>query len=122
MAILKKNKKTEEEVAPMAEAKSAVSNAVTMAKRVLIRPMLSEKMSKQEAMGQYTFKVTRDATKIDVKNAVHAIYGEMPAKVNIIHTDGKVVRFGRRTGRRSATKKAIVFLPKGKTMSIHEGV
>ncbi|MBT4153066.1 MAG: 50S ribosomal protein L23 [Candidatus Magasanikbacteria bacterium] len=120
MAILKKDKKVEAE-APKTE-KKAVQSSAAMAKRVLIRPMLSEKMSKQEAMGQYTFKVTRDATKIDVKNAVHALYGKMPAKVNIIHTDGKVVRFGRRTGRRSATKKAIVIMPKGQTISIHEGV
>jgi large subunit ribosomal protein L23 len=35
---------------------------------------------------------------------------------------GKAVRFGRMSGRRSDWKKAIVTLPKGKTIDIYEGV
>ena len=75
-----------------------------------------------ELQGQYTFYVSNDATKIDVKRAITEVYGVVPTRVHILNTDGKNVRFGRFIGRRTHTKKAIVTLPKGKTIAIHEGV
>lgn len=75
-----------------------------------------------EMLGQYTFYVATTATKIDVKRAIAEVYGVVPVRVHMLNTDGKTVRFGRFTGRRAHTKKAIVTLPKGKTISIHEGV
>ena len=92
------------------------------AARVLVRPMLSEKTTMQEAAGQYTFVVTPDATKPAIKRAIKEVYGVAPRRVNIINVEGKKKRFGRFIGRRSDWKKAIVSLPKGKTIQIHEGV
>lgn len=89
---------------------------------VLLRPMLSEKTTRLEGMRQYTFAVAPFATKVQVKQAVKAAYGVVPTRVNMSNTDGKLKRFGLRFGRRTAIKKAIVTLPKGKNIDIHAGV
>lgn len=89
---------------------------------VLIAPVMSEKAMQGEMQGKYTFFVAREATKIQVKQAVASIYGVLPVRVRMINTDGNNVRFGRFTGRRAATRKAVVTLPAGKQIAIHEGV
>jgi len=107
--------------------KSAVKKAVTGASHgnaghVLVRPMLSEKTTQQESEGQYTFVVTADATKPAIMRAVAEIYGVQPRRVNIINVEGKRKQFGRFVGKRSDWKKAIISLPKGQKIQIHEGV
>ncbi len=81
----------------------------------IIQSIITEKSSAQQALGQYTFLVRRDATKIDVKMAVKAIYGVDAAKVRTIITPKKVrlVGRGREMTKRPLFKKAIVRL-KGK--------
>lgn len=115
------------EATPAAEApkktKAAVSYKPTgHAHRVLVRPLLSEKSVRHEAMGTYTFVVVKTATKPAIKAAVEKVYGIRPVNVRIAHVDGKDVRFGNTMGRRNEWKKAMVTLPKGKSISIHEGV
>lgn len=135
MGIIDKMKKksVDEQTAEVAEKKVAPAKKTASSTkkgnaprstttRVLIRPMLSEKTTHQEAQGQYTFVVTADATKPAIKRAVKEVYGVEPQRVNIINVEGKTQRFGRFTGRRRDWKKAIVSLPKGKTIHIHEGV
>ena|SRR3989338_149336 len=89
---------------------------------ILLSPHVSEKTAVQEAGNSYTFIVRPEANKLEIKQAVHDIYGVMPRSVRIITTPGKAVRMGRRMGRRSGVKKAIVSLPQGKSIGIHEGV
>lgn len=97
--------------------------AVVAGKRhAIIRPIVSEKSLLHEGRGQYTFQVAGNATKIEVKQAVEELYGVRPAKVRMMNMPGKEVRFGRRIGRRSEWKKAVVMLPAGKSIHIHEGV
>jgi len=92
------------------------------ASRILVRPIISEKSSHDEAHKKYSFFVTKDATKVDVKRAVREVYGVLPTKVNIIITEGKVKNFGRMAGKRNNYKKAIVTVPQDKSLAIHEGV
>lgn len=89
---------------------------------ILLSPVMSEKSLQGENRSQYTFFVANDATKVDVKRAIKEVYDVMPARVRMINTDGKQVRFGRYMGRRASNKKAIVILPQGKQIAIHEGV
>lgn len=119
MAILKKSKKTETTTeAPKASPSSQVLNAPA----VLLRAIVSEKSTMNEGRSVYTFQVIRTATKIDVKNAVRMTYGVSPTMVRMINMEGKQVRFGQTMGRRSDWKKAMVTLPKGTTLDVHEGV
>lgn len=90
--------------------------------RVLIRPLVSEKAASAERRGAYTFMVASAATKNEVAEAILAVYGVRPVAVNTVQMTGKQLRFGNRLGRRKNWKKAIVILPAGKTISIHEGV
>ncbi len=121
MAILKKTKKTEEATVAVVGEKKA-SRGMTQAPSVLVRAIVSEKSTMNEGHGVYTFEIKKESTKIDVKNAVRAQYGVEPTDVRMINVEGKNVRFGRYTGRRNHWKKAMVTLPKGKTIDVHEGV
>jgi len=99
-----------------------VSKKNSIAYRIIVQPIVSEKATTQEMQGKYVFAVKASATKEDVKNAVEQLYGVRPKKVRTMMFEGKRVRFGQTRGKRSDWKKAIVVLPKGHTIHIHEGV
>jgi len=111
------DKKTEDKSAKK-DKKVARSNAHS----VLKKSFVSEKAAGAEANGVYTFVVDLKANKFSVKESVKAVYGIMPKKVRIINMEGKRMNSGRRRGKKSDWKKAIVTLPKGKVINIHEGV
>lgn len=89
---------------------------------ILVRPLVTEKSAVKQAENKYSFIVANSANKSAVAKAVFEVYGVKPVAVNMINVQGKPVRFGNHTGKRSDYKKAIVSLPKGKTIVIHEGV
>ena len=133
MGILKKktNKKVDE-LAKVAEVvkdepkkkkeKATKVTATAPQKRVLLGAHVSEKAASVESQGRYTFKVARNATKLDIKQEVKAHYGVLPTDVRVMNVEGKRKRFGRTQGKRSDWKKAIVTLPEGKTIDIHSGI
>ena len=90
--------------------------------RVLIKPLITEKAAILNTESKYAFSVATDANKIEIANAVEEVYGIKPIAVNIIKVSGKKVRYGRTFGKRKDWKKAIVALPKGKSINIYEGV
>ena len=53
--------------------------------QILIRPVLTEKSVHQEVNGKYTFEVHHDASKVDIKNALKALYGVHVDAVNVTH-------------------------------------
>lgn len=118
-------KQDKKKVAPKADTKKTTKTSVANASfshKVLLKPVISEKAATAEQSGKYTFAVKSDSNKYQVKEAIKETYGIMPKKVRIMNVEGKRTSFGRRTGKRSDWKKAIVELPKGKTINIHEGV
>lgn len=86
--------------------------------QVLLKPVLTEKASHLEAMGQYTFLVAPTANKVEVAAAVRDLYGVKPMAVKIVNQKGKQVRFGRIEGQRKDRKKAIVSLKPGDAISL----
>lgn len=88
--------------------------------RILLRPVLTEKTSMQQAVGQYTFAVATDATKVDVARAIRDLYGVKPVQVRIVNVEGKMVRFGRSQGREKRVKKAVVTLKSGDSLAVLE--
>lgn len=94
----------------------------SLSNRIIVKPMITEKTAILESQSKYSFIVNRKATKTQVKKAIKEIYGIMPVAVNMANIEGKRVRFGRGVGKKSDYKKAFVSLPKGKTITIHEGV
>ncbi|PIR66667.1 MAG: 50S ribosomal protein L23 [Parcubacteria group bacterium CG10_big_fil_rev_8_21_14_0_10_36_14] len=90
--------------------------------RVLLKPLITEKISDMAVLGKYAFQIKMDANKIMVKKAVSALYGVKVRDVRIVNVLGKSVRYGRHTGKRSDWKKAIVTLAPGEKLEIYEGV
>lgn len=81
----------------------------------IIQSVLTEKSSREQENGKYTFVVSKEATKIDVKNAVKAIYGADVATVRtmILPKKTRYIKGRYLWNKRPVHKKAIVTL-KGK--------
>lgn len=114
-----KKDKTIEKKAPV---KKTTKKLAGDAYKVLLNPIVSEKSAVGESINVYTFKVAIKATKVDVKNAVSQVYGVTAKKVRVVNMEGKKMRSGRKLGRRQSWKKAMITLPKGQSINIHEGV
>jgi len=79
---------------------------------VILRPVVSEKSYALLDQGTYIFIVRPDANKIEIRQAVEAIFNVRVRKVNTLNRNGKRKR-NRRSftfGKRSDTKRAIVTL------------
>lgn len=83
---------------------------------ILVRPIMSEKAYRLNPMGQYMFRVRKDANKISVRKAVESAFGVNVTRVNILNVRSKPRTFGKTAGRTSAWKKAFVTLKKGQTI------
>jgi large subunit ribosomal protein L23 len=81
---------------------------------VLEAPVVSEKSTNAaEKNRQFVFKVQKQATKKQVKNAVEIMFGVEVHSVQILNVKGKQKRVGRSLGQRSDWKKAYVKLKSG---------
>lgn len=96
---------------------------------ILVRPILTEKSVTQTTRRKYTFEVAKDATKVEIQQAVEKIFsGTRVSKVNTLTVKGKRRRmggYGRRRGRAEghtvSWKKAVVTLSAG-TIPAFEGL
>lgn len=77
---------------------------------VIIKPILSEKSYADIANKRYTFKVAKDANKVEIKKAVEELFGVKVKQVNTSNVNGKLKRQGKTQGYTSDWKKAIVTL------------
>lgn len=75
---------------------------------IIIKPIITEKSSDGLAEGKYTFKVAKKATKVQIANAVEALFNVKVINVNTIIVKGKEKRVGANSGKRPDWKKAIV--------------
>ena len=67
---------------------------------VLIAPHVTEKSSlAMQNHNQYTFRVRRDATKTDIRQAVELMFDVKVAGVQVVNEAGKRRRFGKSLGR-----------------------
>lgn len=83
-------------------------------RNILIAPLITEKTGQQtETLNSYTFKVSINANKIEIKRAVELIFSVKVLDVNTMRMFGKPKRMGRYNGRRPDWKKAIVTLRAG---------
>lgn len=81
---------------------------------IIIAPVISESSMAGIALRKYTFKVAKDANKIEIGKAVEALFpGTKVASVNTMHIRGRHKRVGRSEGYTADWKKAIVTLKEG---------
>jgi large subunit ribosomal protein L23 len=89
---------------------------------VVKRPLITEKNERgRELARQFAFEVHRDATKIQVKQAVEKLFSVHVLAVRTAIARGKNKRVGRSVGQRPNWKKAFVTLKEGETIALFEG-
>jgi large subunit ribosomal protein L23 len=89
---------------------------------VVKRPLITEKAERnREASRSFAFEVHRDATKIQVKQAVEKLFSVHVLAVRTAIARGKNKRVGKNAGRRPNWKKAFVTLKDGETIALFEG-
>jgi len=78
---------------------------------IIIKPIITEESMAGLMMKKYTFKVAKDANKIEIAKAVEEVFpGTKVAKVNTINVRGRERRQGMHSGYTPSWKKAIVTL------------
>ena len=80
------------------------------AQDIIIAPVITEKSMSGIEDKKYTFKVAKDANKIEIAKAVAELFKVDVAKVNTVNVRGKARRMGRYEGYTAAWKKAVVTL------------
>ncbi len=82
----------------------------TPAQNIVLAPVITEASMAGIQMKKYTFKVAKEATKIDIARAVEELFGVKVAKVNTMNVRGRYRRQGAHAGYTASGKKAIVTL------------
>jgi large subunit ribosomal protein L23 len=88
--------------------------------QVIIEPIITEKsMSAGQEQNKATFKVAKDANKLEIKNAIERIYGVKVASVKTVNVIAKsTTRGSKYHGMISGYKKAIVRLQQGSAIDL----
>ena len=95
-------------------ARRRVPKAVMEPFRVVSAPHVSEKTTDLvQNHNTYVFKVAREATKTDIREAVARIWNVQVKSIRIVNVKGKKRRIGRMVGFTPSWKKAIVRLAEG---------
>ena len=89
---------------------------------VIVKPIITEKATMTAEANGVVFQVKKDANKLQIKDAVEALFGVKVKAVNTTITKGKVKRFKGRPGVRSDVKKAYVTLEPGNTIDVSTGL
>ncbi len=93
------------------------------AQDIIIKPVITEKSMDGLQEGKYTFKVDKNANKLEIAKAVEELFDVKVAKVNTINCSGKSRRVGRFEGKKPDWKKAIVTLKEdSKSIEFFEGM
>ncbi len=84
---------------------------------VLVAPHITEKTAlAMQNSNHYTFRVRRDATRTEVKQAVEMMFDVKVSGVQVVNETGKQRRSGRVVGRTQDWKKAYVKLADGQAI------
>ena len=85
---------------------------------IIIRPVISDHSFDLMGEGTYTFEVAKDANKIEIAQAVEAIFDVHVKKVNTLNVKAKPKRVRWRAGETRTWKKAMVTLAAGETIEL----
>jgi large subunit ribosomal protein L23 len=83
------------------------------------KPLVTERATDLNALGQYVFIVKPRATKPEIRKAIHEIYKVDAISVNVINRPPKRKRFGGvMKGKKEGYRKAIITLKEGQKIEI----
>jgi large subunit ribosomal protein L23 len=89
---------------------------------VIISPVITEKATLASESNQVMFKVARNATKPQIKEAVEKLFDVKVKSVNTLIRKGKTRMFRGTRGELSDVKKAIVTLEEGHRIDVTTGL
>ena len=94
---------------------------------ISIKPIVTEKASRlSENANRYTFAVSPEANKYEIKSLVEKLYGVKVLNVNTCVVRGKnksrYTKSGLLRGKTAAWKKAIVDLAEGQTIDFYSNI
>lgn len=93
---------------------------------ILIKPLVTEKVSELNEKGKYGFIVAKKANKVEIKKAVEKMYGVTVENVNTMQYQGKQkTRYTKSkiiSGRTESYKKAIVTVAEGEVIDFYSGI
>jgi len=86
---------------------------------VLKKPVLTEKsLTLVDEENKYTFDVNVKSNKVEIKQAVEAMFGVKVKKVRTMNVKPKTKRVGKHVGKTNRRKKAIVTLAEGEKINL----
>lgn len=89
---------------------------------ILIKPVISEKANMLREQNKYVFVVRKDASKIQIKEAVRKLFNVTVVGCTTMNVKGKPKRTRGIPGFTASYKKAIVRIAPGETIQAFEGV
>ena len=89
---------------------------------VIVSPVITEKATTLSEHNKVVFRVRKDATKPQIKEAVERLFDVKVVSVNTLLTKGKVKMFRGKRGQRSDVKKAVVTLAEGQSIDVTTGL
>ena len=95
--------------------------------QIMIKPVVTEKATAiSEKQNRYTFRVSPEANKAQIKNLVQSLYGVKVVDVNTMNYDGKkksrYTKAGLINGKVAAFKKALVTVAEGETIDFYSNI
>jgi large subunit ribosomal protein L23 len=89
---------------------------------IIISPVITEKATLASERNQVVFKVARNATKPQIKEAVEKLFDVKVKSVNTLVRKGKWKGFRGTLGIQSDTKRAVVTLEEGHRIDVTTGL
>ena len=89
---------------------------------VIVAPVVTEKATIASEHNKVVFKVARNATKPQIKEAVEKLFDVKVKNVNTLIRRGKVKMFKNKIGQQSDVKRAIVTLEEGHRIDVTTGL
>lgn len=121
MALFGKKKTTKKASTPaVVKEKGEVVVSLRDLSGVIKKPRITEKAVLGTEKNVYTFEIDPRATKYDVRDAVKALFGVTPVKVNLVTKQPRTF-MARAKGRKMSEpgiKKAYVYLKDGDTIDL----
>jgi large subunit ribosomal protein L23 len=88
----------------------------------IVAPVITEKATMASESNQVVFKVARNATKPQIKEAIEKLFDVKVTSVNTLLRKGKTKAFRGVRGRQQDIKKAIVTLADGHRIDVTTGL
>ena len=87
-------------------------------REVIIRPVITEHSYDMMNKNTYTFEVAKDSNKVEIRQAIEAIFNVTVTKVNTLNVKPKPKRVRAQAGYTRTWKKAVVTVAEGDSIEI----